>query len=289
MSVIVNTDWQSEPEIFIGTITSLTEIPTENKLPVLELTIENSFETYQVVMFQPHSELQLTEIPDLAVQLVLWKGKPGAAVSRSDSVILLDSPYTLLHLPESKLHYPDIPLDIEQFIEDCPQQALIEFVRRVLGRPSVGLRFMNAPMLERGYQTPGSLALHSLDVAMRSFDACHGFTEEERWQTAIAGLLQGVGRIELEGAAQTDPFKVVLKTLDMLSKELDWLKETNREAARMIQLVITSMHRIGKYDQPHPSAMTVQMAHIITDHLRSERVNPATRYRTDSSSSPFTL
>ena len=44
MSIVVNTTWKTEPEIFIGTITHLTEIPNGEDLPVLELTIENSFE-----------------------------------------------------------------------------------------------------------------------------------------------------------------------------------------------------------------------------------------------------
>ena len=70
-TLFVNTKWDSDPEVFIGTILQLEEIANGDDLPVLELQIENSFERYDVVMSQPHQELRLTKIPDAAVQLVL--------------------------------------------------------------------------------------------------------------------------------------------------------------------------------------------------------------------------
>ena len=278
MSVIVNTEWQTEPEIFIGTITRLTEISNGDDLPVLELTIENSFEAYKVVMFQPHRELQLTQIPDCAVQLVLWEGERGSAVSRSDTVILLDTPYTLLHLPESKLVCPDLAVEIELLIGACPMQPLVDFVRRVLGQPSVGIQFMNSSMPELDYQAPGWLARHSLEVATRSFDACRGYSEEERWLAAIAALLHGLGRIELPASGPVEHLKVVLKTLGLLAPQLKWLGRTHPDAVRMIQFIIASMYRIGSQEPLHPSAMVVQASHLIAADLQSDLMTSAKFY-----------
>lgn len=276
MSIIVNTTWKTEPEIFIGTITNLTEIANGEALPVLELTIENSFEQYQVVMFQPHRELQLTQIPDCAVQLVLWEGERGSAVSRSDTVILLDTPDTLLHLPESELACPELVVDIELFIESCPMQPLSDFVRRVLGRPSVGLPFLNGVMKEAGLQQPGSLARHGLDVAIRSFDACRGYNDSERWLAAIAGLLHGLGRIKLSDCNPVDYVKVVLKGLGLLAEDLKRLGQNLPEAARTIQFIIASMYRIGSPTQPGPQAMVVQSSHLLAAQLQSGLMHTAT-------------
>jgi len=283
MSVIVNTTWKTEPEIFIGTITNLTEIPNGEALPVLELTIENSFEQYQVVMFQPHPDLQLTEIPDSAVQLVLWEGERGNAVSRSDTVILLDTPDTLLHLPESKLACSDLAVDIELFIESCPVQPLADFVRQVLGRPSVGLPFLNAVMQEAGLRQPGALARHGLDVAMRSFDACRGYNDVERWLAAVAGLLHGVGRIELSDSKPVDHLKVVLKGLGLLAEDLKRLEQKLPEAARTIKFIIASMYRIGSPSQPDPKALVVQSTHLVAAQLQSELIHTARARLSDSS------
>ena len=283
MSIIVNTTWKSEPEVFIGTITDLTEIPNGDKLPVLELTIENSFERYQVVMFQPHPDLQLTQIPDCTVQLVLWEGERGSAVSRSDTVILLDTPNTLLHLPESKLVDPDLVVDIELFIDACPVQPLADFVRRVLGRPSVGLRFLNGAMQEEGPQQPGSLARHGLDVAIRSFDACRGYNDTERWLAAIAGLLHGLGCIELSDSKQVDYLKVVLTGLGLLAEDLKRLGQNFPEAARTIQFIIASMHRIGSPTQPDPKAMVVQSSHLLAAQIQSEVMHTASTNLINSS------
>lgn len=278
MSIIVNTTWKSEPEVFIGTITHLTEIPNGDKLPVLELTIENSFERYQVVMFQPHRDLQLSQIPDCAVQLVLWEGERGSAVSRSDTVMHLKTPDTLLHLPGSKLVCPDLAVDIELFISSCPVQPLADFVRRVLGRPSVGLPFLNGVMQEAGLRQPGCLARHGLEVAARSFDACHGYSVEERWLAAIAALLHGLGRIELSDSEPTDYLKMVLKTLGLISVELKWLGQDLPDAARMIRFVIASMHRIGSDAPRHPASMVVQASHLIAAHLQPELMGSAKRH-----------
>lgn len=286
MSIIVNTEWQSEPEIFIGTIIELTEIPNGDDLPVLEMTIENSFEKYQVVMFQPHRELQLTQIPDCAVQLVLWEGERGSAVSRSDTVILMDTPDTLLHLPESKLACPEMAVNIGLLIESCPVQPLADFVRRVLGQPSVGVSFLNGVMQEKGFKERGSLARHSLDVAIRSFDACRGYQEEDRWVAAIAGLLHGLGRIELSDREQTDHLKIVLKTLRLLSKDLNWLSGRHFEAARSIQFIIASMYRLGSPVRPHPAAMVVQTAHLVASHLQTDLMDYAKRTLFDSKANP---
>jgi len=275
MSIIVNTTWKTEPEVFIGTITHLAEIPNGERLPVLELTIENSFEQYQVVMFQPHRDLQLTKIPDCAVQLVLWEGERGNAVSRSDTVILLETPETLLHLPESKLICPDLVVDIELFLEPCPVQALADFVRRVLGRPSVGIPILNGTMQEDGLQQPGSLVRHGLDVAIRSFDACRGYNESERWLAAIAGLLHGVGRIELSDSKPVDYLKVALKGLGLLAEDLKRLAQELPEAARTIQFIIASMYRIGSPTQPDPQAMVVQSSHLLAAQLQSELMHTA--------------
>jgi len=278
MSIVVNTTWRTEPEIFIGTITHLTEIPNGEDLPVLELTIENSFEQYQVVMFQPHRDLQLTQIPDCAVQMVLWEGERGNAVSRSDTVILLDTPDTLLHLPESKLVDPDLVVDIELFIDACPVQSLADFVRRVLGRPSVGLCFLNGVMQEDGLQQPGCLARHSLEVAARSFDACRGYSDEERWLAAIAGLLHGLGRIELPASEPVEHLKVVLKTLGLLAPQLKWLGQIHPEAVTVIQFIIASMYRIGSQKPLHPSAMVVQASHLVAADLQSDLMAAAQFY-----------
>lgn len=278
MSVIVNTNWKTEPEIFIGTITNLTEIANGEALPVLKLTIENSFEQYQVVMFQPHRELQLTQIPDCAVQLVLWEGERGSAVSRSDTVILLDTPDTLLHLPESELACPELVVDIELFIQPCPMQPLSDFVRQVLGRPSVGLPFLNGAMQEAGLQQPGSLARHGLDVARRSFDACRGYNDSERWLAAIAGLLHGVGRINLSDCKTVDHTKVVLKGLGFLAEDLKRLEQKLPEAARTIQFIIASMYRIGSPTQPSPQAMVVQSSHLLAAQLQSGLMHTATTH-----------
>jgi hypothetical protein len=275
MSIIVNTEWQSEPEIFIGTITNLTEIPNGEALPVLELIIENSFEQYRIVMFQPHPDLQLTKIPDCAVQLVLWEGKSGNAVSRSDTVILMDTPDSLLHLPESQLACPDLAVDIELFLESCPVQPLADFVRRVLGRPSVGLPFLNGAMQEASFQQPGSLARHGLDVAIRSFDACRGYNEAERWLAAIAGLLHGVGRIELSDSKPVDYLKIVLKGLGLLAEDLKRLAQELPEAARTIQFIIASMYRVGSHTQPDPKAMVVQSSHLLAAQLQPELMHTA--------------
>jgi len=276
-NIVVNTGWHKDPEIFIGTITSFEEIPNGPDLPVLELTIENSFERYRVVMSQPHPDLQLTSIPDSAVQLMLWSGKAEHAVSRSDTVILLDTPDTLFHLPCSELRCPDIAVDIELFIAKCPVQPLTDFVRRVIGRPSVGIQFLNATMGEQGYQAPGSLAVHSFDVARRSFDACRGYSNEEQWIAAIAGLLHGLGRIELPEPAPKGHLKLVLKTLGLLSEDLKWLGKTHPEAARMIQFIIASMYRIGSHTDTHPAAMIVQTSHLVAAHLQSELMGSAKR------------
>lgn len=282
MSIIVNTEWQSEPEIFIGTITNLTEIPNGEALPVLELIIENSFEQYRVVMLQPHRDLQLTQIPDRAVQLVLWEGERGSAVSRSDTVILLDTPDTILHLPESKLVCPNLAVDIELFLESCPVQPLADFVRRVLGRPSVGLPFLNGAMQEAGLRQPGCLARHSLEVAARSFDACRGYSDEERWLAAIAALLHGLGRIELPASGPVEHLKVVLKTLGLLAPQLEWLGQIHPEAVRMIQFIIASMYRIGSQKALHPSAMVVQASHLIAADLQSDLMTSAENYMNNS-------
>ncbi len=281
-SLIVNTGWHNDPEIFIGTITTFDEIPNGPDLPVLELTIENSFERYRVVMSQPHPDLQLPAIPDSAVQLVLWSGKPEHAVSRSDTVILLDTPDTLLHLPYSKLARPDIAADIELFIQKCPVQPLADFVRRVLGRPSVGIRFMNAAMYEPGHQAPRNLAEHSLDVAIRSFDACRGYADEERWLAAISGLLHGLGRMKLPDSEPPNYLKVALKTLGLLSEELQWLGQAHPDAARMLQFIIASMYRIGSYEKLHPAAMVVKTSHLVAAHLQSELVGSAKRQLVDT-------
>lgn len=283
MSIIVNTEWQSEPEIFTGTITNLTEIPNGEALPVLELIIENSFERYRIVMFQPHPDLQLTKIPDCAVQLVLWEGKSGNAVSRSDTVILLDTPDTLLHLPESKLVDPDLVVDIERFIDACPVQPLADFVRRALGRPSVGLRFLNSAMQEDGLQQPGSLARHGLDVAIRSFDACRGYNDTERWLAAIAGLLHGLGCIEQSDSKQVDYLKAVLNGLGLLAEDLKRLGQNFPEAARTIQFIIASMYRIGSPTQPDPKAMVVQSSHLLAVQLQSEVMHTTSMHLTNSS------
>lgn len=277
MSIIVNTNWKTEPEIFIGTIIDFEEIPNGSDLPVIEMIIENSFERYKVVMWQPHPDLQLKATPDAAVQLVLWSGKPEHAVSRSDTVILLDTPDTLLHLPYSELHCPDIAVDIELFIARCPVQPLTDFVRRVVGRPSVGIQFLNASMGERGYQTPGSLALHSLDVARRSFDACQGYSNEEQWIAAIAGLLHGLGRIELPEPVPKGHLKLALKTLALLSEDLKWLGKTHPDAARTIQFIIASMYRIGNHTDMHPAGIMVQTSHLVAAHLQSELMKSAKR------------
>jgi hypothetical protein len=277
-TLFVNTRWDSEPDIFIGTIIDLKEIANGEDLPVLELQIENSFERYDVVMSQPHQELRLTKIPDAAVQLVLWTARDQYAVSRSDTVILLDTPDTMLHLPYSTLHRPDIATDIELFIAQCPVRPLKDFVRRVLGRPSVGIRFMNGAMWEPGYETPGSLAQHSLDVAMRSFDACRGYTDEERWLASIAGLLHGLGCIELTDSKPPDYLKVALKTLGLLSEELKRLEKFQADAARMIQFIIASMYRVGSRTKPHPGAMVVQTSHLVAAHLQSELIGSAKRH-----------
>ena len=274
-TLFVNTKWDSDPEVFIGTILQLEEIANGDDLPVLELQIENSFERYDVVMSQPHQELRLTKIPDAAVQLVLWTARDQHAVSRSDTVIFLETPDTMLHLPYSKLHRPDIAADIELFIAKCPVLPLAQFVRRVLGRPSVGIPFMNGAMWETGYESPGSLAQHSLDVAMRSFDACRGYTEEERWLASIAGLLHGLGRIELLASGPTDYLKAALKTLGLLSKELKWLEQSNPDAARMFQFIIASMYRVGSNSRYHPTAMVVQTSHLVAAHLQSELIDSA--------------
>jgi len=286
MSIIVNTTWKTEPEIFIGTIVGFKEIPNGSDLPVIEMIIENSFERYKVVMWQPHPDLQLKAIPDAAVQLVLWSGKPEHAVSRSDTVILLDTPDTLLHLPYSELHCPDIAVDIGLFIEKCPVQPLTDFVRRAIGRPSVGIQFLNASMGEQGYQTPGSLALHSLDVARRSFDACRGYSNEERWIAAIAGLLHGLGRIELPEPSPKGHLKLALKTLGLLSEDLKWLGKTHPEAAQMIQFIIASMYRIGSNTDTHPAAMIVQTSHLVAAHLQSELMESAKRSLSGSALRP---
>tara|TARA_R110000850_G_scaffold147481_1_gene269702 strand:+ start:26687 stop:27583 length:897 start_codon:yes stop_codon:yes gene_type:complete len=282
MSIIVNTEWQSEPEIFIGTITNLTEIPNGEALPVLELIIENSFEQYRIVMFQPHPDLQLTKIPDCAVQLVLWEGERGNAVSRSDTVILMDTPDSLLHLPESKLTYPDLAVDIELFLESCPVQPLADFVRRALGRPSVGLPFLNGAMQEAGLRQPGCLARHGLEVAARSFDACRGYSDEERWLAAVSGLLHGLGRIELPAGEPVEHLKVVLKTLGLLAPQLEWLGQIHPEAVRMIQFIIASMYRIGSQKPLHPSAMVVQASHLIAADLQSDLLASAEHYMNNS-------
>jgi len=250
---------------------------------VLELTIENSFEQYQVVMFQPHRELQLTQIPDCAVQLVLWEGERGSAVSRSDTVILLDTPDTLLHLPESKLVDPDLVVDIELFIDACPVQPLADFVRRVLGRPSVGLRFLNGAMQEAGFRHPGCLARHSLEVATRSFDACRGYNDTERWLAAIAGLLHGLGCIELSDSKPVDYLKVVLKGLGLLAEDLKRLGKNLPEAARTIQFIIASMYRIGSPTQPDPKAMVVQSSHLLAAQLQSELMHTASTHLVSAS------
>jgi|GEM_PF-2308267 len=277
-TLFVNTKWDSNPEVFIGTILRFEEIPNGDDLPVIEMQVENSFERYEVMMSQPHPELRLKDIPDSAVQLVLWTAREQYAVSRSDTVILLDTPDTLLHLPESKLCCPDIAADIESFIVKCPVQPIAQFVRRVLGRPSVGIRFMNAPMGETGYEAPGSLAIHSLDVAKRSFDACRGYTDEERWLASIAGLLHGLGRIELPETGPTDHLKAVLKTLGLLSEELRWLGKAHPDAAQMLQFIIASMYRIGSSTRTHPTAMIVQASHLVAAHLQSELMDSANRY-----------
>ena len=283
MSIVVNTTWKTEPEIFIGTITHLTEIPNGEDLPVLELTIENPFGQYKVVMFQPHRDLQLTQIPDCAVQLVLWEGERGNAVSRSDTVILGETPDTLLHLPESKLVHPDLVVDIELFIDACPVQPLADFVRRVLGRPSVGLRFLNGAMQEAGLRQPGSLARHGLDVAIRSFDACRGYNDDERWLAAIAGLLHGVGRIELSDSKPVDYLKVVLKGLGLIADDLQRLARQLPEAARSIQFIIASMYRIGSPTQPDPKAMVVQSSHLLAAQLQSELMHTASTHLASAS------
>tara|TARA_R110001599_G_scaffold286461_2_gene488970 strand:+ start:4238 stop:5143 length:906 start_codon:yes stop_codon:yes gene_type:complete len=288
MSIVVNTTWKTEPEIFIGTIIDFKEIPNGLDLPVIEMIIENSFERYKVVMWQPHPDLQLKAIPDAAVQLVLWSGKPEHAVSRSDTVILLDTPDTLLHLPYSELRCPDIAVDIELFIAKCPVQPLTDFVRRVIGRPSVGIQFLNASMGEQGYQAPGSLAFHSFDVARRSFDACRGYSNEEKWIAAIAGLLHGLGRIELPEPATKGHLKLALKTLGLLSEDLKWLGKTHPEAARMIQFIIASMYRIGSHTDTHPAAMIVQTSHLVAAHLQSELMGSATRRLLGSALRPTT-
>jgi hypothetical protein len=281
-TLFVNTKWDSDPEVFVGTILRLEEIPNGDDLPVIELQVENSFERYEVMMSQPHPELQLKDIPDSAVQLVLWTAREQHAVSRSDTVILLDTPDTLLHLPESKLRCPDIAADFELFISQCPVKPLADFVRRVLGRPSVGIPFMNATMPETGYQAPSSLARHSLEVATRSFDACRGYTDEERWLAAIAGLLQGLGRIEVPDSGPTDYLKLVLKTLGLLSGDLNWLGQSHPDAARMIQFVIASMYRIGSDTPRHPAAMVVQTSHLVAAHLQSELMEGAKTYLVES-------
>lgn len=283
MSIIVNTTWKTEPEIFIGTITHLAEIPNGEHLPVLELTIENSFEQYQVVMFQPHPDLQLTQIPDCAVQLVLWEGERGNAVSRSDTVILLDTPDSLLHLPESQLVCPDLAVDIELFIDACPVQPLADFVRRVLGRPSVGLRFLNGAMQEDGLQQPGSHARHGLDVAIRSFDACRGYNDTERWLAAIAGLLHGLGCIELSDSKPVDYLKVVLTGLGLLAEDLKRLAQELPEAARTIQFIIASMYRIGSHTQPDPTVMVVQSSHLLAAQLQPELMHTASTHLVQTS------
>lgn len=283
MSIIVNTTWKSEPEVFIGTITHLTEIPNGDKLPVLELTIENSFERYQVVMFQPHRDLQLSQIPDCAVQLVLWEGERGSAVSRSDTVMHLKTPDTLLHLPGSKLVCPDLAVDIELFISSCPVQPLADFVKRVLGRPSVGLRFLNSAMQEDGLQQPGSLARHGLDVAIRSFDACRGYNDTERWLAAIAGLLHGLGCIEQSDSKQVDYLKAVLNGLGLLAEDLKRLGQNFPEAARTIQFIIASMYRMGSPTQPDPKTMVVQSSHLLAAQLQSEIMHKASTHLTNSS------
>ena len=254
---------------------------------MLELTIENSFEQYQVVMFQPHRELQLTQIPDCAVQLVLWEGERGSAVSRSDTVILLDTPDTLLHLPESKLVDPDLVVDIELFIDACPVQPLADFVRRVLGRPSVGLRFLNGAMQEAGFRHPGCLARHSLEVATRSFDACRGYNDTERWLAAIAGLLHGLGCIELSDSKPVDYLKVVLKGLGLLAEDLKRLGKNLPEAARTIQFIIASMYRIGSPTQPDPKAMVVQSSHLLAAQLQSELMHTSKAHLGDASTFPL--
>ncbi|MEP1215137.1 MAG: hypothetical protein ABJM11_03870 [Marinobacter sp.] len=274
-TLYVNTRWDSEPEIFMGTVIQFREIPNGNDLPVIELQIENSFERYEVVMSQPHPELQLTEIPDSAVQLVLWTAREQYAVSRSDTAIVLETPDSLLHLPYSKLRCPDIAADIELFIAKCPVQPLADFVRRVLGRPSVGIRFLNAAMDTDGYNAPGSLARNSLEVATRSFDACRGYSDDDRWLATAAGLLHGLGRIELSDSASTDHLRIVLKTLGLLSEELKWLGESCPEEAKMIQFIIASMYRMGSHPQPHPTAIAVHSSHLLAAHLNHELMTSA--------------
>jgi len=287
MSIIVNTEWQSEPEIFTGTITELTEIPNAGDLPVLELTIENSFEQYEVVMFQPHRDLQLTQIPDCAVQLVLWEGERGSAVSRSDTVILLDTPDTLLHLPASKLCCPDLAVEIELFIGACPMQPLADFVRQVLGQPSIGMRFLNGFMQEPGLRQPGSLARHGLDVATRSFDACRGLSEEDRWLAAIAGLLHGIGQIELPDSEPVDHLRIALKGLGLLSEGMQRLGKTHADAAKTIQFIVASMYRIGSPTRPDPRALVVQSTHLVAAQFQSELMHTAKTHLGDASTLPL--
>jgi hypothetical protein len=260
-SLIVNTGWHNDPEIFIGTITSFEEIPNGPDLPVLELTIENSFERYRVVMSQPHPDLQLTAIPDSAVQLMLWSGKPEHAVSRSDTVILLETPDSLLHLPYSQLYNPNVAAEIEWFIATCPIPALAELVRRVIGRPSIGIPFTNASALDIAHHgNSGGLATHSLNVAKRTLSSCADFSEGERWLAAVAGLLNGVGQILVPEPTPTQSLKNIVGTLGLISDDLQWLGRTAPAEARMIQHIITCMYRKHALLQTHPLALAVLTA-----------------------------
>lgn len=268
-SVFVNTCWNDEPTIFIGTVTGLEEIPNGEDLPVLDLQIENSFERYEVVMSQPHPELQLTGIPDSAVQLILWTARDQYAVSRSDTVILLETPESLLHLPESQLQCPDVAADIEQFIAQCPVQSLADFARRVLGRPSIGIPFMNLPSHgQNQYGEPGGLATHSLIVAQRTLATCAGFSDDERWVAAIAGLVHSIGQIHLAHSDPVDNLKLTLRTLGLISSDLRVLEKNFALGAGTIQHIIATMYqKFGRY-QTHPLAMAVQTADRLADALR---------------------
>jgi hypothetical protein len=260
-SLIVNTGWHNDPEIFIGTIIDFYQIPNGSDLPVIEMIIENSFERYRVVMWQPHPDLQLTKIPDSAVQLMLWSGKAGHAVSRSDTVILLDTPDSLLHLPQSQLYDPNIVAGIEWFIAACPVPALADLVRRIIGRPSIGIPFTNAPAIDIDHRgKPGGLAIHSLNVAKRALSSCAGFSDDERWSAAVAGLLHGVGRIRVPQPTNAESLRVILSTLKLISDDLRWLEGRAPVNARMIQHIITSMYRRSGRLQTHPLALAVQTA-----------------------------
>ena len=103
---------------------------------------------------------------------------------------------------------------------------------------------------------------------------------------AIAGLLHGLGRIELSDREQTDHLKIVLKTLRLLSKDLNWLSERHFEAARSIQFIIASMYRLGSPVRPHPAAMVVQTAHLVASHLQTDLMDYAKRTLFDSKANP---